>query len=95
MPGIPKYNNITLKRGIAARDSEFFNWLTKTKLNKQPDRRDIIIQLLNEEHEPVMTWKAVNACPVKIEGPGLNATGNKVAIESIEIAHEKLTIENG
>ena len=42
-----------------------------------------------------MTWKAVNAWPVKIEGPGLKAAGNKVAIESIEVAHEGLSIENG
>ena len=42
-----------------------------------------------------MTWKASNAFPVKIEGPGLKATGNETAIESIEVAHEGLTIENG
>ncbi len=94
MPGIPKHANITLKRGIVSRDNEFFQWFSSTKLNK-PERRDLIISLLNENHEPVMTWKAVNAFPVKIEGPGLKATGNEVAIESIEIAHEGLTIENG
>jgi phage tail-like protein len=99
MPGIPKYGNITLKRGVIAADNEFYDWLNKIKMNKvgsdNGDRRDLIISLLNEEHSPVMTWKAVNAFPVKIEGPGLKATGNEVAIESIEIAHEGLTIENG
>jgi len=94
MPGIPKYGNITLKRGILPGDNEFFQWLNTTSLNKV-ERRDLIISLLNENHEPVMTWKAANAFPVKIEGPGLKATGNEVAIESIEIAHEGLTIENG
>src|SRR3990172_3612106 len=91
MPGIPKYGNITLKRGILPSDNDFFTWLSSTKLNKV-ERRDLIISLLNENHEPVMTWKAVSAFPVKIEGPGLKATGNEVAIESIEIAHEGLTI---
>ncbi|MFA5354094.1 MAG: phage tail protein [Thermodesulfovibrionales bacterium] len=94
MPGIPKHANITLKRGIVAKDNEFFQWLSSTKLNKA-ERRDLIISLLNEKHEPVITWKAVNAFPVKVEGPGLKATGNEVAIESIEIAHEGLNIENG
>lgn len=94
MTGIPKYGNITLKRGILPNDNEFFTWLNTTSLNKV-ERRDLIISLLNENHEPVMTWKAVNAFPVKIEGPGLKATGNEVAIESIEIAHEGLNIENG
>jgi phage tail-like protein len=93
MTGIPKYGNITLKRGVLPTDNEFYKWLNTTKLNKV-ERRDLIISLLNENHEPVMTWKATNAFPVKVEGPGLKATGNEVAIESIEIAHEGLSIEN-
>ena len=94
MPGIPKYGNITLKRGIVPDDNEFFAWLNTTSLNTV-ERRDLTISLLNEAHEPVMTWKAKNAFPVKIEGPGLKSTGNEVAIESIEVAHEGLMIENG
>ncbi len=94
MPGIPKYGNITLKRGVLPADNEFYDWLNTTKLNKV-ERRDLTISLMNENHEPVMTWKAVSAFPVKVEGPGLKATGNEVAIESIEVAHEGLTIENG
>ena len=94
MPGIPKYGNLTMKKGILAADNKFYTWVDTTALNTV-ERKDIIISLLNEAHEPVMTWKAINAFPVKIEGPGLKSTGNEVAIESIEIAHEKLTIENG
>lgn len=93
MPGLRKYANITLKRGIMKSDNEFYKWLNTTKLNTV-ERRDLIISLLNEEHEPVMSWKVVNAFPVKVEGPGLKATGNEVAIESIELAHEGLSIEN-
>ena len=93
MPGIPKYGNITLKRGIVPADNEFHDWLNTTALNKV-ERRDLVISLLNENHEPVMTWKATAAFPVKIEGAGLKSTGNEVAIESIEVAHEGLRIEN-
>jgi phage tail-like protein len=94
MPGIPKFGNITLKRGIVPADNDFYNWINTTQLNKV-ERSDLIISLLNESHEPVMTWKAKNTFPVKVEGPGLKATGNEVAVESIEIAHEGLVIENG
>ena len=94
MPGIPKYGNITLKRGIIPADNQFFDWLNTTALNKV-ERRDLTIMLLNENHEGVMVWKAKSAFPVKIEAPGLKATGNEVAIESIELAHEGLTIQNG
>ncbi len=93
MPGIPKYSNITLKRGVVAADNEFFAWLNTTKLNTV-ERRDLIISLLNEEHEPTMSWKIINAFPVKVEGPGLKSTGNEVAIETLELAHEGLSIEN-
>jgi phage tail-like protein len=93
MPGLHKVNNITLKRGISKGDNEFFTWLNSVKLNTV-ERRDLTISLLNENHEPVMVWKAHNAWPVKVEGPGLKASGNEVAVESIEIAHEGITLQN-
>jgi phage tail-like protein len=93
MPGLRKYNNLTFKRGITKGDNEFFLWLNTVKLN-EIERRDITVSLLNEKHEPVMVWTAHNAFPVKVEGPGLKASGNEVAIESIEIAHEGLVLQN-
>jgi phage tail-like protein len=92
MPGLRKYSNITLKRGVMKSDNDFFAWLNTVSLNTI-ERRDISISLLNEKNEPVMTWKVLQAFPVKIEGPALKATGNDVAIESIELAHEGVTIE--
>ncbi|WP_310461407.1 phage tail protein [Sphaerotilus sp.] len=93
MPGLRKFSNVTMKRGIVKADNDFFKWLSTIKLN-QVERRDVVISLLNEEHTPVMTWKIHNAFPVKVEGPGLKASGNEVAIESIEIAHEGLELQN-
>jgi len=92
MPGIQKFNNITLKRGVFSTDNDFFNWVNTVKMNTI-DRRDITIKLLNENHDPVMTWKVKQAFPVKLEGPSMKATGNEVAIESIELAHEGFKIE--
>ena len=93
MPGLRKFSNVTLKRGVVIGDNQFFNWLSSVKLNTV-ERRNLIINLLNEEHQPVMVWKVMNAFPVKVEGPQLKATGNEVAIESIEIAHEGLELHN-
>jgi phage tail-like protein len=93
MPGMRKFSNITLKRGIIKSDNAFANWLATVKMNTV-SRRSLVISLLNEEHEPVMVWKVNNAFPVKVEGPGLKATGNEVAIESIELAHEGLEVQN-
>jgi phage tail-like protein len=93
MPGIRKFANVVLKRGIVKADNDFHHWISTVKLNTV-ERRDVIISLLNEEHQPVMVWKIHKAWPVKVQGPGLKATGNEVAIESIELAHEGLEIQN-
>lgn len=92
MPGLRKYGNITLKRGVFASDNEFYAWFNTVNLN-QIERRGVTISLLNENHEPVVTWKIKNAFPVKIQSPDLKSDANEVAIETLEIAHEGLTIE--
>lgn len=92
MPGMVKYSNITLKRGTFQNDNEFFKWLNTVSLNTI-ERRDLIISLLNESHEPVMTWKVANAWPVKVQSTDLKADGNEVAIETLELAHEGMEIE--
>ncbi|WP_147676400.1 phage tail protein [Algibacter pacificus] len=94
MPGMQKFSNITLKRGTFANDNEFYQWWNTVKLNKI-ERRDITIKLLNEDHEPVVVWKVKNAFPVKVQSTDLKGDGNEVAIESMEVAHEGLTIQNG
>lgn len=93
MPGMQKYSNITLKRGTFATDNEFFAWWNTVKLNTI-ERRDITISLLNEEHAPVVVWKVKNAWPTKIQSTDLKADGNEVAIETMELAHEGLSIQN-
>lgn len=92
MPGIPKFTNINLKRGILKGDNEFEQWLSTIKLN-QVERREITISLLNEDHEAVAIWQVLNAWPCKVVGPSLNSTSNEVAVEEIELCHEGLTME--
>jgi len=93
MPGMQKFSNITLKRGTFASDNEYFQWWNTVKLNTI-ERRDVTIKLLNEEHNPVVTWKVKNVWPTKIQSTDLKADGNEVAIESMELVHEGLTIQN-
>lgn len=94
MPGMHKFGNITLKRGTFANDNEYFAWLNTVKLNTI-ERRDLIINLLNENHEPVVVYKVKQAWPVKIQAPDLKSDANEAAIESLELAHEGLVIQNG
>lgn len=93
MPGMIKYSDVTLKRGVFKGDNEFFNWYNTVKLNKI-ERRDITISLLNEEHSPVVIWKIKNAWPLKIQSTDLKGEGNEVAIETMVLKHEGLAIQN-
>lgn len=92
MPGRPRYSNVVLKRGIMQGDNELFQWINTIRLH-QVERRDVMISLLNAEHEPVLSWRIMNAFPVKLEGPTLSATGNEIAIETLELAHEGIRID--
>ena len=94
IPGLKKYGNVSMKRGIApaVAGNGLFEWFATIKAGTV-DRRPVLISLLNEKRDPVMTWKIKDAWPVKVEGPGLNATGNEIAIETLEFVHEGLDIE--
>ena len=93
MPGMQKFGNITLRRGTFRSDNEFYQWFNTISLNTV-ERRDIIINLLNEEHEPVISWKVKNAWPVKVQSTDLKSDAGEAAIETLELAHEGLVIQN-
>jgi phage tail-like protein len=91
-PGLKKANNISLKRGIVEKNNDLFNWFNNNGATNV-DRRDLLISLLNDEGNPVMVWEIKQTWPVKCEGPSLKATGNEIAIESIELVHEGISVK--
>lgn len=94
IPGLKKFGNVSLKRGImpAVSGNGMYEWYDSIQAGTVL-RRQVLISLLNEKREEVMSWKIKEAWPVKLEGPGLNATGNEIAIESLEFANEGVEIE--
>ena len=94
MPGIKKYGNVTMKKGVFKGDNKFWDWLNEIKMNTIK-RIPVTISLLDESGAPTMVWTLTNAWPTKIQATDLKSEGNEVAIETIEIAHEGLTIANG
>jgi phage tail-like protein len=89
--GLRKYSNITLKRGYT-QSSTLWDWYGNI-VNGVADRRNGTVILMDEERTEVMRWNFENAWPNKIEAPSFNASGNEVAIETIELIHEGLTLE--
>lgn len=94
MPGIAKTGNVTLKKGIFVNDNNFWKWYDAIKMNIIK-RETVTIQLLDESAKPTMTWTLTNAWPTKITGTDMKSDANEVAVETLELAHEGLTIANG
>jgi phage tail-like protein len=90
LPGLIKYNNIVLKRGLT-RDLSAYNWRLLV-IEGKTSRASGSITLLDEARNPVLRWNFQQGWPAKWEGPALNDKTNDIAIESLEIAHEGLTL---
>lgn len=91
MPGLGKVGNVTMRKGIFAKDDKLFAWFNAIKLNTIA-RSTVVISLLDETGQPAMTWTLNNAFPIKVTGTDLKSQGNEVAVESIDIAYETLTV---
>jgi conserved hypothetical phage tail region protein len=91
MPGIKKFSNITLKKGIFKGDKNLWNKYNLIKMNTIK-RSLVVISLLDESQNVSMSWQLANAFPVKINVTEMKADENEIAIESMELAHEGLAI---
>lgn len=91
MPGIAKTGNVTLKKGIFVNDNNFWKWYDAIKMNTIK-RETVTIQLLDEAGKPVMTWTLSNAWPTKITGTDMESDTNEVAVETLELAHEGISM---
>jgi phage tail-like protein len=100
-PGLERYPNVTLRRGIAG-DLNLWNNLRKpirdavagprlaTTIN--PATPSIKIDLQDETHTTVQSWTLQNVWVSKLTGPSLNAKGNEIAIESVEVVCERIDL---
>ncbi|HEX2093622.1 MAG TPA: phage tail protein [Longimicrobiaceae bacterium] len=91
LPGLRKYGNVTLKRGVT-QSLALWSWYQNI-INGISDRRNCTVVLQNEEHTDVIRWNLENAYVNKYEVSALNATANEVTVETVELVHEGLTVE--
>lgn len=90
------YSNITLQRAVHPKDSvKVLEWLrtVATKWENYSDQAYAgkgtgTIILLGASGQTVMSWPLTGVYPVSWSGPELSATDNKVAIETLELAHQ-------
>ncbi|PSL45366.1 phage tail-like protein [Chitinophaga niastensis] len=89
MPGIAKFNNITLKKGIFKGDTTLWDNYDLIKMNTIK-RSTIVISLLDETGTAAMNWTLTNAFPCKMTVTDMKSDANEVAVETMEVAHEGL-----
>ena len=91
-----KFSNITIKREtFASTKGQFYEMWKKNVFFQEGEeqfRGDLTISLLDEKHEPVVTWEAADAWLLKLQSTDLKADGNEIAIESAEFAINSLKL---
>lgn len=103
--GLVKHGNITLKMGYT-RDQDFKNWVIACVSERRGEtpRRNVTIEMIDinagapqtrvDSPSSSLVWVLSNAWVAKYTGPDLNASTSEVAMETVEIAYEELTIPN-
>lgn len=94
MPSQPKSATVTLKKGVVAGVSVpvLFAWINSIQLNRV-DKKDIFVRLCDETGAAVVSWKVTNAFPTKLDAPSFTANSNDVAVESMELMADRVSIE--
>ena len=89
-PGRFTFPNIVLTRGVGFGE-DLYLWHEQF-LKGEGKRRNGLIMIGNEMGLPIKTWTFERGIPVKWVGPAFNASQSALAIEKLEIAHEKLSL---
>ncbi|MCB0632247.1 MAG: phage tail protein [Saprospiraceae bacterium] len=94
LPGVNKYSNLVLKRGLVPKDSPLFNWCDET-LNQgmaQPIKpQKISVALLDVEKKVLISWDFIDAYPVKWSVAEFKSMENAYVVESVEFAYTYFT----
>ncbi len=90
LPVKTKYPNLVLKRGLLI-DSTLIDWCRDAMENFAFSPVNLTVKLLNEEHQPLLTWNVFHAYPVKWAVEDFNAEESKLSVETLELAYNYYT----
>lgn len=86
-PTRAKYPELVLKRGLLV-DSATRDWIVRCVDTLDIEPKQVFVKLLNEQHQPLLTWQLTNAFPTKWSVADLNASSNVVVIESLQFYYQ-------
>ena len=93
LPGMRTNEDVTFKRGVVKGSNEFFDWWNSTKL-ATVDKRDVTVEMLDEEHQPIVQWTIQEAWPNSVEATDLNADSNEISVETLILSHNGIRMEH-
>ncbi|MEX8520235.1 MAG: phage tail protein [Leptothrix sp. (in: b-proteobacteria)] len=91
-PGRPKYSDLVLKRGLL-KGSKVFEWARQCIEELDVVPHDVNVTLLNEQHEPLMTWHVIGAFPIKWSVSDFNASANAFVVETLTLAYRNFRVD--
>jgi phage tail-like protein len=90
LPGQTKHSNLSLKRGYTD-DAQLWTWYEDVMTGRtERIRKNISVVQLDMAGQEKMRWNLFEAFPVKYTAASYNAKGNDLAIETLEIAYERI-----
>ncbi|MCL4264257.1 MAG: phage tail protein [Anaerolineae bacterium] len=92
LPGRRKGAKMTLKNGVGS--GELYDWCLK-QMGETFERKQVTVSLMNSMKKKVMSWTLAGAYPLKWTGPQLKSSDNSVAIQSLELACDEVTVATG
>ncbi len=94
MPAQRAAANVTLNKGVVRSVSipALYSWINETRIN-QVTKKDIYVRLCDENGDPVISWKVINAFPTKLDAPTFDANSDDAAIETMELMGDGIEIE--
>jgi phage tail-like protein len=88
LSGLTKYGTVTLKRGVTA-SLELSHWHQQIVSGQiATNRKQVVIVVQDEAGTDVARYVVSEAWPVKYDPGDLNAKGNEVFIEALELVNE-------
>ena len=95
IPSIPQEVQLSIQKGVTRHGQYFSDWMKLSYPFQMPKpfslqrKRDLLIDLCDEEGLPVVRWTVYKAMPISLEAPSFKADTNEVAFEKLDlIAHE-------
>ncbi len=88
--GLNKYENVTLKSGVTDSKElpEWHQLIVDDATPLDDARRNVVIRMQDEAGVETAAFEIIKAWPCKYDPSDLKATGNEVAIDTLELCNE-------